>query len=250
MKKFIIGLILLFTAGILLVLPACAGPQPLSGSTFISSQQEGIWVTGTGKVTVTPDLATLTLGIEAQQSNVAQAQSEATQAMNNVIAAVKAQGIADKDIQTQRFSIQQITRYDQQTQREVVVGFRVTNTVTAKIRTLDQVGTIIDAVAQAGGDLTRINGLTFSVEEPSMYYEEARTKAVEDAQKTAAQLASLTGATLGEPVFVSESTQYQPPVPISGGIAFPSAAPVAETSISPGETEITLTVQVAYAIAR
>jgi uncharacterized protein YggE len=241
--------ITLVAVGALLTLLGCSQGQPATGSTYTSNQQEGIWVTGTGKVSVTPDLATLSLGIQAQEPSVAQAQTEASQAMNSVISALKTQGIADKDIQTQRFSIQQVTRYDQTTQQQVVVGYQVTNIVTAKIRNLDGVGTIIDAVAQAGGDLARINGLSFSVEDPTQYYGEARTKAVQDAQQTASQLASLNKVKLGNPTYISEGTLSVPP-PISASIAVPSPAPLPETPISPGETEITLTVQVAYEIVK
>jgi uncharacterized protein YggE len=242
--------VILLVTGILLALFGCSQEQPATntaGNIYISSQQEGIWVTGTGKVTVTPDLATLSLGVEAQESSVAQAQTEATQAMNSVISVLKTQGIADKDIQTQRFSIQQVTRYDQTTQQQVVIGYRVDNIVTAKIRNLDNVGKIIDAVAQASGNLTRINGVSFSVEDPTQYYGEARTKAVQDAQQTASQLASLNNVTLGKATYISESGQTIPPV-VSPSVTVPAPAPVPETPISPGQTEITLTIQVAYEI--
>lgn len=234
---------------IMLTLLGCSQGQPAASNAYVSNQQEGIWVSGTGKVSVKPDLATLSLGIEAQESSVSQAQTEASQAMDSVITAIKAQGIADKDIQTQRFSIQQVTSYDQSTQQEVVIGYRVTNIVTAKIRNLDSVGTIIDAVAQAGGNLTRINDLSFSVEDPTQYYDEARTKAVQDAKQTASQLATLNNVTLGKPTFVSEGALSTPP-PLSLGVTLPAPTPALETPISPGEMEITLTVQVAYEIVK
>lgn len=246
-RLWVIGLVAVGI--IMLTLLGCSQGQPIASNTYISNQQEGIWVSGTGKVSVTPDLATLSLGIEAQESSVSQAQTEASQAMDSVINVIKAQGIADKDIQTQRFSIQQVTRYDQTTQQEVVIGYRVTNIVTAKIRNLDSVGTIIDAVAQAGGNLTRINDLSFSVEDPTQYYDEARTKAVEDAKQMAGQLASLNNVTLGNPTFVSEAAQSIPP-PLSLGVAVPAPSPVVQTPISPGEMEITLTVQIVYEIVK
>ena len=76
----------------------------------VSSQQEGIWVTGQGKVTAVPDIATLRLGIEAQAASVAEAQSQATEAMDRVMAALTDNGVAEKDIQTQYFSIRQVTK--------------------------------------------------------------------------------------------------------------------------------------------
>ena len=120
----------------------------------LSSQQEGIWVSGSGRVMVVPDVAALRLGIEAQNDSVALAQSQAAEAMAKVKASLTGNGVAEKDIQTRYFNIQRITRWDQDKQLEIVTGYRVTNMVTAKVRELDKVGTIIDAVAVAGGTIS------------------------------------------------------------------------------------------------
>ena len=128
----------------------------LAGCTTVSAppyqgagaqQQQGIWVNGEGKVTAAPDVSTLRLGIEAQESTVAQAQSKASDAMNKIMTALTSRGVAKKDIQTQQFNIQKITRFDQKTQQESLVGYRVTNIVTAKIQEIDKAGPIIDAAA-------------------------------------------------------------------------------------------------------
>jgi len=213
----------------------------------LNSQQEGIWVSGQGKVSVVPDVATLSLGIEAQSDSVAVAQSQAAEAMDGVRTALTANGVADKDIQTQYFNIYKVTRWDENKGQEVVIGYRVTNMVVAKVRDMDRVGTIIDAVAKAGGDLTRINNVSFSVDDPSAYHEEARAKAMADAAAKAGQLAELAGVTLGKPTYISESTYVPGPVYRD---AYPemAAAPAVETSISPGELDISLTVQVVYAV--
>ena len=213
----------------------------------LSSQQEGIWVTGQGKVTAVPDIVTLSLGVEAQEATVAEAQSQAAEAMNEVMAALTDNGVAEKDIQTQYFSIRQVTKWDREEEEEVVVGYRVTNMVTAKIRDIDKAGAIIDAVAEAGGDLTRINSIGFSIDDPSAYYEVAREKAIADAKAKAEQLAELADVTLGKPTYISEGIPY----PIYPRSAYEEAGmPAPETPISPGEMEITLTIQVAYAILK
>ncbi len=217
------------------------------GNLNISSQQEGIWVSGQGKVTAVPDIALLRLGIEAQATSVTQAKTQADEAMEKVEAALTKNGVAKKDIQTQYFSIYKVTRWDSGKEQEVVVGYRVTNVVTAKIRDINEAGTIIDAVAEAGGDLTRIDNISFSVDDPSDYYEEAREKAVTDAYTKARHLASLAGITLGNPIYISESVQYPPIITRSIEYAEAIVAPT-ETPISPGEMEISLTVQVVYAI--
>ncbi|MFC2056876.1 SIMPL domain-containing protein [Chloroflexota bacterium] len=212
----------------------------------LSSQQQGIWVTGQGKVTTDPDIATLRLGIEAEQASVAEAQAQAAEAMDEVMTALTRNGVAKKDIQTQQFSIRRITKWDRTKEEEVVVGYRVINMVTAKIRNIEKTGAIIDAVAQAGGDLTRVDSINFSVEDPTDYYEEAREEAIADAKAKARQLANLAGVTLGKPTYISESF-YAPPMAPRAVYEMEEAV-VAKTAISPGELEINLNLQVAYAI--
>jgi len=225
---------------------ACtAGPTNI-GTVDVNSQQEGIWVSGQGEIIVIPDLATLWLGVEAQADTVAEAQAQAVEAMDNVMAALTDNGVDDDDIQTQYFSIDQVTRWDDD--EPVVIGYRVTNMVTAKIRDMDNVGTIIDAVAEAGGDLIRINNVAFSVDDPSEYYEEAREEAMADAKDKAEQLADLAGIELGKATYISEGNVYSPVVYRDAGMALDAAGEDYQTSISPGELEITLTVQLAYAI--
>ena len=214
----------------------------------LSSQQQGIWVAGEGKVSVVPDVVTLRLGIEAQEASVAEAQTKGSEAMNRVMDALTDNGVAEKDIQTQYFRIRQVTRWDDVKQEEVVVGYRVTNMVTAKIRDIDKAGPIIDAVAAAGGDLTRIDNIDFSIDDPSEYYEEARQEAMADAEAKAKHLATLAGVTLGKPTYISEGVQVPPivyPRVVYEQAPIPAPAP---PPISPGEMEISLTLQVAYAI--
>ena len=246
---------LLLAGGIMLILlvvglTGCASALPVETpkptNINLNSQPQGIWVNGQGKVTVTPDIAVVSLGISAQSTSVAQAQSQAADAMTKVMNALTGNGIAQKDIQTQRYSIQQVTRWDQDKQQETVIGYRVTNMVTAKIRALDKTGAIIDAVAMAGGDLTRVSGISFSVEDPNPYYDQARQKAMADAKSKAEQLASLSGVVLGRVVYINEGSASVPtPVPVAF-LSSDRAAPV--TPISPGEMDITLNVQVAYSI--
>ncbi len=243
----------LLAAGLVLILAlvglvGCEGGS-VSGEITelnLSSQQQGIWVTGEGKVSAVPDIATLSLGIEAQETSVALAQAQAAEAMDKVMTALTGNGIAKKDIQTQYFNISKVTRWDDKTQQEVVIGYRVTNTVTAKIRDIEKTGTIIDAVAQAGGDLTRVNSISFSIGDPTDYYNEVRGEAMADAKAKAEQLANLAGVTLGKPTYITESF-YTPPIITRGAYESVPAAPV-ETPISPGELDITLNLQVTYAI--
>mgnify|MGYP001285991947 CR=1 FL=1 len=251
-KKWILAVslaLVLVTA----VLPGCGSDtytdlEEQIQEIYTASQQSGIWVTGEGKVTAVPDIAILRLGIEAQETSVAVAQTKAADGMDKVMTALTNNEVAMKDIQTQQFSIRRVTKWDREKEEEIIIGFQVTNMVTAKIRDIDKVGSVIDAAAEVGGDLTRIDSISFSVDDPSAYYEEAREKAMADAKAKAEQLAGLAGVTLGTVTYISEGIQvptpgYQPDVFMTE-----RAVAAAPTTISPGETEISLNLQVAYAI--
>ncbi|MDD4877068.1 MAG: SIMPL domain-containing protein [Dehalococcoidales bacterium] len=212
----------------------------------MSNQQEGIWVSGLGEIIVTPDIATLRLGVQAQAANVTTAQEQASAAMDKVMAALTDNGVAEKDIQTQYFNIRQITKWDRDTEEQVVTGYEITNSVTAKIRDIEKSGTIVDAVIAAGEDFIRIDNISFSASNPSDYYDDAREAAMADAKAKAELLADLAGGKLGNATYISESTPYSPPVYRQD--VYEETAKDNETAISPGEIEINLTVQVVYSI--
>ena len=224
-----------------------SAPKVETWSGFFSQQTTGIWVSGEGKVSAVPDVAILNLGVEVQADTVAEAQSWAAKVMTDVLDELDDQGVAEKDIQTRRFSIYPVRRWSEKDAKEILIGYRVTNTVTAKVRDVDETGNIIDAVAKAGGDYIRITSISFTVDDPSAYHEEAREKAMADAEAKAKQLADLGDVKLGEVTYISEGglvpiareTYMEMPVPAPAG---------APTPIRPGETEIRLTVQVAYSI--
>jgi uncharacterized protein YggE len=255
MKRLLwsIGVCLLLTL-VLVGTLGCEGitspPAATGTGQIISSQETGIWVSGTGEVAVTPDIAVLQVGVEAQEATVAEAQAAMSAAMEEVLASLTANGVASEDIRTQYFTISQRTRWSDTSDEEIVVGYRVTNLVTVTIRDIDQVGSTIDDVVTAGGDLIRINDLSFTVEDPSDYYDEARELATADALAKAQKLAEQTGVEIGDPTYVSEST-YMPSIYSGlvyglGEMAVP--APTIVTPTSPGQVNITLTVEIAYAI--
>jgi uncharacterized protein len=244
-----------------------------------TNSQQGIWVSGQGTITVTPDIAVINMGVTAQAAKLSEAMARASAAMDKIMKALADGGIAKKDIQTSNFNIQQIqkpvTVYSSRAPEPItsfstgtassssgkaltVPGssdqadqspqylYQVTNTVTVIVRDMDKVGTLIDAVATAGGDLTRINGVNFSVEKPQQYYDNARKAAMKDAQEKAQQLAQLSGVTLGKAFYISESSYTPPSVYSSTRGAYYAAD--ATTAISPGQTQINLSIQVAYTI--
>jgi uncharacterized protein len=258
LKKILaIGMVviaLLLVAG----LAGCAAGTT-SGGTLelkggLNNQQQGIWTTGEGKIYVTPDVAVLTLGIQSQEPTVSAAREKAAAAMKAVMDALKAQGIEDKDIQTQYFSIYQTTRW--MDNKEEITGYRVTNTVVVKVRKIDKAGDVIDKAVEAGGDLTRVNGINFTVDEPQAYYEKARDKAFDYAAAKAKQLATKAGINLGSMIYMTESGANNNVYQIAyrnyavAGDAVAVPAPTVPSNISIGQLEISATVSLGYEINR
>ena len=235
----------------------------------------GIWVTGNGKASGTPDIAVVSLGVESIEDTAAAARANAARAMQSVMDALTKAGIANKDIQTRYFNISpryqsvEVQRCDAKDDGDTeesktssmskscymvwesrLIGYSVSNQATVKIRDLDDVGTVIDQVTEAAGNLVRINGISFNIEDPQPLQDKARANAVADMKRKAAMLAELSGVKLGRLVYLNEGAAYSPPQPLYGRAEAAFAmADSYETSISPGELDISATVQGVYLIA-
>ena len=219
-----------------------------------ASSEAGIWVTGTGEMNLPPDIALLRLGVETTSPSVNEARNEAANAMDAVVAAVKAKGLADEDIQTTSFNIwpqydrQEVVTNGVRSTVRVLSGYTVSNDAVIKIRDLDEVGNIIDDVVDAGGDAARVNGIDFSIEDPGAYTTQLREDAVNAALENAQHFATLTGVTLGKLVYVTEVSGAPVVQGIAESRAFAMPAAAAATSISGGSLDLTLTVRAGFAI--
>ena len=225
-----------------------------TGLTSISSQQAGIWVNGVGTVVTEPDITNLSLGVEARASTVTVARDQAAVAMTAIVAFLKSNGVAERDIRTQSFNISPQYTFRERledglrTNKRVLTGYQVTNTLSVQVRNLDQTGAILDGVAKAGGDLVRVNGISFTVGDPSPLKVQARELAVQEAMKKAQELATLAGVGLGQLIFISEtsSTPIFNQVEARGDFALASS--FTATPISGGEPQIQVSVQAVFAI--
>ena len=225
-----------------------AQTQPQGGQT-------GILVSGEGRISVEPDLAIVNIGVEAQAETVAQARGDAAEAMTSVVDAVKGRGLSDADIQTTSFNIwpqyqyEEIERDGRRVNRQVLVGYTVSNSAAIKVRDLGAIGPIVDEVAEAGGDFTRINGISFTVEDTKPFMDDLREAAFQEAEAKAEQLAGLAGIELGQAVFISEGVAT--PDVVRSNLAFRAvAAESAMTPISAGETELRLTISALFGIGQ
>ena len=218
-------------------------------STDIASQQNvGIWVTGTGEVTVVPDIAVLNLGVYVQMDTVEAAQAQAAESMASIMAVLESYNIDEKDIQTSNYSVSPVWKWDDDGNR-YLSGYSVSNTITVKVRNTDDAGSIIDDVVDAGGEYTVVNGISFTVDDTEAYYTEARAEAIANAIAKATQIAELTGVSLGEPTYIVDNGSNNPiyyyPSYDTGNIKAEDSSP---TSISTGEVTISTSIQIVFDI--
>jgi hypothetical protein len=202
-----------------------------------------IQVTGTGVATGEPDVAILSLGVSVERDSVQAAREEAAAAMQQVIDSLRANGVADPDIQTQQFSIQQ--QFDYFNGRQEFRGYLVTNILSAKIRDMERIGQAIDDAAEAGGDLIQIHSIQFTIDDATELRMQARIAAMQDALGKAQTLAAEGGVTLGKPVSIAETSSFYQPTPFDRGV-FEDAKVI--TPIETGQLQVRVTVSVVYAI--
>ena len=221
-------------------------------ATVIDGTDQGIWVTGSGRASTPPDIATLRIGVEASDETVSDAMSDAADAMQAIIDSLTSAGIAEDDIRTLTFNVSQQYEWNDTLRRSEMVGFSVTNTVQATVRQLDMIAGVLDGAVRAGGDNARVDGLSFRLEDAAAAESEARTLAMQAAREQAQQLASLAGVELGEPFFIGESGAA-PFVGDDMDMSSPARAfaadEAASTPILPGESDVVIYVRVGYEIS-
>lgn len=220
----------------LLLLPALALAEPPTPT---------LTLTGQGQTAVTPDLATVSIGVESQKDTAGAALAANTEQAGAVIAALKAAGVEAKDIQTSNFSVQPVyaDRKSFSDGGPQVVGYRVFNQVVAHIRMLDELGGILDRVVSTGAN--RIGGISFGLAEDGDARDEARRRAVADARRKAELYAEAAGVTLGPILSMSEPGFSAGPRPMMME-ARAAAAPV---PIEAGSASITASVTISWQIS-
>jgi uncharacterized protein len=211
-----------------------------------SETRDTISISGEGSVVIVPDIATVRLGLESTNPDVAKAQEENTNKMNEVIKDIKGFDIEKEDIQTSSYSIYPDYKYTQDKGR-VLNGYKVSQALTIRIRNFDSIS---DVLALAGKyNLNQVGGLEFTVDDPEEAKQEARLEALEQAQNKASDLANAADVKLGKIVSFNESSggrndydSYYKMEAMSGLGGSGDIAP----SVEAGSQEITVYVTVQY----
>ena len=182
--------------------PPLAPAALASEKTTAAASTQSVTVVGEGVVNIEPDVATARIGVVVLRTTVREASSEANGIMQAVKAALLAQNIEEKDIQTRHFDISAERYGPEGLLPEEQVQYRVRNTAYVTIRDLDNIGGVLDAAIEAGAN--DIGNVRFSLENPAAVESEARAMAVADARAKAEELAALIGAAVGEATEISE----------------------------------------------
>lgn len=234
----------------LVVVAALAAATLIGPGTGISAPDGApprlIAVSGLGEIKTRPDMATISTGVVSEAATAKEALAKNNAAMAAVIAALKNAGVAEDDIQTSDFSVSpKYPPYQpNQTTAPRIVGYTVSNQVTAKVKDLAKLGGILDTLVQSGSN--QINGIAFGVDEPKAQLDEARKKAVADARARAELYAEAAGVSLGKVIQISESTAVMPPVPMyrrEAAMAADSSVPIAA-----GTQMVSATVSITFEI--
>jgi len=222
----------------------------------VGATNSGIWVTGQATMEIPADVAKVSIAVESRELTVGEARQKAATAMESVLDAIKASGVAEDDIVTTNFNV-----YPQTTWIEVsdalgrhseprITGYTVTNTVQLTVRDIENLGGVVDTAADAGGNLIRINSIRFTVDDPSVFAEQIRQIAAANALAKADVYARALGVSVGQLVYLTE---------LGNSVPMSSSSPQAEmatmdgafksTPISAGDVNLSVTVQAVFAIA-
>jgi uncharacterized protein YggE len=214
---------------------AAAAPTAVPGT----AAPRQVTVVGEGKVDGTPDTLTISLSIAATAPDAIGASNQTSSRANGVTDALTGQGIDRKDISTTTVTLQpQYGGSDNTT----VVGYQSSNSINVKVRKIESGPQVLGAITTAGGDATRINSVTYSIEDDSQLVKDARGRAFDDAKNRAQQYAQLSGLDLGKVLSISETGGAAPPTP--SPVRFDVAAEAAP--LSPGQQTVGFAVTVVW----
>lgn len=226
------------------LLLAIALAIPLAGVAFAADPAR-ITVTGEGRVDVSPDMATITLGVTSEGATAAAAMAANSDALAQVLANLKSAGIADRDLQTTGLALNPNWQSDENGSNPRIVGYVASNMLTVQVRALAGLGVALDAAVKDGANT--LDGLSFGLADPDPVLDEARRRAVTDATHRALLLTEAAGVSLGAVAAISEGGGSFAPVPMFGKAADMTAGVV---PVASGEVSLSASVTMVWEIGQ
>ena len=193
-----------------------------------------------------PDVATISAGVVTQAADGNTAMRQNAEQMAKVMVAIKAAGIAEKDIQTSGISLNPQYRYVEN-EAPSITGYQATNTVSLKVRDITKLGKVLDSLAAQGAN--QINGPSFQIDQPEPVYDEARLAALKKAKDRAETYAKALDLKVRRIISISEGGGGGfRPVPMMAMSARGKAE--MDTAVSPGETEVSVSLDVVFELGK
>ncbi len=236
MKSFLAAAV----AAIALVAPIMSEAQEIAPRTINGTRLD---LQARGETRVVPDIAVISAGVVTQSMDAGTAMSDNAARMTKVFAALKAAGLADKDIQTQSVSLQPQYRYANN-EVPVITGYQANNQITVRFRDIGKSGAVLDALVKQGAN--QINGPSLTVENPEAAQDSARLSAMTILRKRADLYAKAAGLKVTRILQLSESVEYTggpQPMMMRSAMADESSP---KTSIAAGEQGIGITVNAVF----
>lgn len=221
----------------------------LAAPAFAQDMQRSITVSGTGEVSVAPDMAHVQIGVQADAVVAAEALDQASAATAAVLAQLDTQGIDPLDIQTG--SLQLIPRYASSVlgTQQNITGYQAVNSIEVAVRDLDDLGGLLAAVVGEGAN--RLDGVSFGLTNPDAALDEARKNAVAEAIRLAGLYAEAAGVVVGEVKMISEagSSGYRMMRAEPMMMDMAASSPAFDVPVSAGLIELRADVTMVFAIA-
>ncbi len=193
-----------------------------------------------------PDVATISAGVVTQAADANAAMRANASQMDKVMAAIQAAGIPERDVQTSGISLNPQYKYVEN-QSPTITGYQASNNVNLRVHDIAKLGKAIDALVASGAN--QVNGPSFEVDKPEPAYDEARRAALDKAQARATMYAKTLGLRVRRIVSISEGGGNRPPGPMPMQ-AMARGKAEADTAVSPGETSLSVTLDVVFELGR
>ena len=227
-------------------LPAAAREATPPASTSTQTMRT-ITVSGHGAVTVTPDVAYITLGATNTSKTLEAAQTDVSDRLAAIMKSLEANGVAKADIQTSGYNVSIQYEYDRDGNMKGIAGYTVTSGLNVTVRKLASLGAILDQSVTAGANL--VSNVSFGVSDPSKPASQARDLAFKDARAKADEFAKASGTVVTGVVSIEETSAPKPaPQPVA--MAAASGAEARSVPVSAGTTEVTVDISVVFEIAQ
>ncbi|WP_298194619.1 SIMPL domain-containing protein [Novosphingobium sp.] len=231
--------------------PAMA--QTMSPAPVVAPGNAVLTVSADGRSSRTPDLAVFSAGVTTQAKTAAAALSDNAERMNAVITALKASGIAERDIQTSNLSVNPVygqPRADANgnvSGDPVIIGYQANNQVEVKQRKIGNYGKTIDTLVNAGAN--QVSGPSFQLDNPDVASDEARLEAMKKARARAELYAKAAGLSVKRILTISESGGYapQPMVMYARAEKMMAGAP---SPVAAGEVQVGANVTVTFELGQ